>query len=135
MGRRTTKKTAMRNNVSEPCRGEIWQVDLEPIRGSETGKARPVLVISDERLGRLPTRLVVPITGWRSVYGDYVWMTRLEPTPGNGLSKTSAADALQARVASLERFVVRLGILPADDVAEIAASLGLCIRLIGAEDA
>lgn len=124
----------MPTNAPEPRRGEVWQVDMEPTRGSETGKARPVLVISDELLGRLPTRLVVPITGWRPAYEEYVWMTRLEPTPSSGLSKTSAADALQMRVASLERFVTRLGVLPADDIAEIAASLGLCIRLRTAGD-
>lgn len=125
----------MPSNALEPRRGEVWQVDLEPIRGSETGKMRPVLVISDEHLGRLPTRLVVPITGWRPAYGDYVWMTRPELAPGNGVSKTSAADALQMRVSSLERFVARLGVLPADDVVEVTASIGLCIRLRVAGDA
>ncbi len=114
---------------ANPHRGDVWQVDLEPIRGSETGKSRPVVVISDERLGRLPTRLVVPSTGWKPAYRQYLWMTRLEPSSGNGLNKTSAADALQLRVASLERFTTRLGILTSDDVDEIAASIGLCIQL------
>ena len=115
--------------MPEPRRGEVWQVDLEPVRGSETGKSRPAVVISDEQLGRLGTRLVVPITGWKPAYTNYVWMTPLEPTAQNGLTKPSAADALQLRVASVERFTARLGTLPAEDVDEIAASIGICIRL------
>lgn len=117
------------SHLAGPRRGEVWQVDLEPIRGSETGKSRPVLVISDEHLGRLPTRLVVPITGWKPAYESYLWMTRLEASPSSGLTKTSAADALQLRVASLERFISRLGFLAPDDVAEVAASIGICIQL------
>lgn len=91
-----------------PLRGEVWRVDLEPVRGSETGKARPALVISDERYGRLPTRVVVPITGWKPAYRYYVWMTQL-------------------RVAAMDRFEARIGRLSAEDVRQVAASIGLSL--------
>src|SRR5262245_57049436 len=45
-------------------RGEIWVANLNPNRGQEVGKIRPVLVIQDERLleTALPTVLVLPLT-------------------------------------------------------------------------
>lgn len=40
--------------MANPRRGEIWRVDLAPTQGSETGKIRPVVVVGNEQLGRLP---------------------------------------------------------------------------------
>lgn len=45
-------------------RGEIWVANLNPNRGQEIGKIRPVVVIQDESLleTALPTILVLPLT-------------------------------------------------------------------------
>lgn len=45
-------------------RGEVWVAQLEPKRGAEVGKARPVLVVQEDRLtaAGMPTVLVVPLT-------------------------------------------------------------------------
>ncbi|HYU35609.1 MAG TPA: type II toxin-antitoxin system PemK/MazF family toxin [Thermoanaerobaculia bacterium] len=45
-------------------RGEIWVANLNPNRGQEVGKIRPVVVIQDDRLlaTALPTVLVLPLT-------------------------------------------------------------------------
>ena len=111
-----------------PKRGEIWRVDFEPVQGSETGKERPAVVISDERLGRLPVRIVVPITGWNERYRRHLWMTELTPHSDNGLNKPSAADALQVRTVSLERLIERLGTLPPTVLDEIASGIALCVK-------
>lgn len=55
-------------DLFNPVRGEIWRVNFEPVAGSETGKARPAVVVGDERLGRLQVRIVVPVTGWNERY-------------------------------------------------------------------
>ena len=117
----------MRRAVVDPKRGEIWRVDFEPVEGSEIGKLRPV--IGDETLGRLPVRIVVPITGWDTRYQQYPWRTELKANIGTGLSKVSAADALQIRTVSLHRFQEKLGTLPMGIVDEIASSIALCIRV------
>jgi mRNA interferase MazF len=117
----------------DPKRGEVWFADFNPVTGSETGKARPCVVISEDALGRLPVRLVVPVTDWKPAFAGFVWMTPLDPTPGNGLHKESAADALQMRVASVERFQSRWGTLPADTLDAIAASIALCVGYKGEE--
>ncbi len=42
---------------------EIWIADLEPRRGKETGKIRPVLVVQTDLLNRVhPSTLICPIT-------------------------------------------------------------------------
>ncbi|OLP58287.1 pemk protein [Xaviernesmea oryzae] len=43
-------------------RGDIWHVDLEPIKGREQAGSRYVLIVSQASFNRLGTPLVVPIT-------------------------------------------------------------------------
>ena len=109
-------------------RGEIWRVDFDPTEGSEIGKARPAVIIGDERLGKLPVRVVVPVTGWHPRYQNHPWMTRINPDEKNGLTKTSAADALQIRTISLLRFQEMIGVLPSAILDEIAGRIALCVR-------
>jgi mRNA interferase MazF len=47
-----------------PSRGEIWLADLDPPRGTEPGKTRPVLVVQSQALIEAghPSTLVVPLT-------------------------------------------------------------------------
>jgi mRNA interferase MazF len=57
-------------------RWNIFLVNLEPVIGSEQGKTRPVLVISDEAMNQiLPVVNVLPITSLkpgRNVYPNEV---------------------------------------------------------------
>jgi len=45
-------------------RGEIWVANLNPNRGGETGKARPVVIIQDDRItaAGMHTVIAVPLT-------------------------------------------------------------------------
>ena len=45
-------------------RGEVWLASLDPRRGSEPGKTRPVLVVQAQALlnSRHPSTLVIPLT-------------------------------------------------------------------------
>ncbi len=88
---------------------EIWLIDLDPTKGSEIRKTRPAVIVNDNALGRLPLRIIVPITDWNERYSQAIWMIKLLPTPMNGLSKDSAADCFQIRSVSETRFVRKLG--------------------------
>jgi mRNA interferase MazF len=46
-----------------PDRGEIWLADLDPRRGTEPGKTRPVLIVQSQALLEAghPSTLVVPL--------------------------------------------------------------------------
>src|SRR5437879_1818110 len=92
-----------------PQRGEIWLVDFDPAIGAEIRKARPAVVMSVDSIGRLPLRIVVPITDWKSAYSVYAWFVPLPATPGNKLHKESGADAFQVKSVSENRFVSQLG--------------------------
>ena len=112
----------------DPRRGEIWRVDLEPTRGAEMQKTRPAVVLISDRLGRLPLRLIVPLTGWNVGYADLVWMAYVEPSRSNGLTKLSAADAFQTRGAALERFTGRVGVLSDEALARITEALAQTVE-------
>lgn len=91
--------------------GEIWEVDLNPTIGDEINKKRVCLVVNSDAVGILKLRTVVPITGWQDKFTNVVWMTKIEASRENGLTKTSSADAFQVRSLSISRFCRKLGVV------------------------
>ncbi|BAZ13923.1 hypothetical protein NIES4071_57630 [Calothrix sp. NIES-4071] len=110
-------------------RGEIWWVELDPTRGDEIQKTRPVIVISDDGLEGLKLRLVVPITNWKPSFSSILWITKINPSTRNGLSKVSAANPLQTRSVSIERFSHKLGVLEERKLEAVILGLATIIRL------
>ncbi len=82
-------------------RGEVWVVDLDPARGHEQAKARPCLVVSDDRFNRSASGLVVvvPLT---TVDRKIPWHVRVAAGDG-GLRQESWAMVDQVRTVSRER--------------------------------
>ena len=78
-----------------PKRGEIWTVNLDPTVGAEISKKRPALIVSSDAVGKLPIKLIAPITGWHDKFVHSPWHVKIEPSKSNGLSKISSVDALQ----------------------------------------
>jgi len=112
-----------------PKRGEIWKVDFNPTIGAEIQKQRPAVVISSDAIGKLPLRIVAPVTGWKETFENNLWHVRLLPTASNGLQKTSAVDAFQVRSVSTDRFLAALGKITAAELDEITEALGLLIEI------
>ena len=113
--------------VPAPRRGEIWLVDFDPAAGAEIQKIRPAVVISLDTIGRLPLRMVVPITDWKPQYGSYPWFVELPASSTNGLAKDSGADAFQTKSVSAARFVRRLGEVSTVQLDAIASAIALCV--------
>src|SRR6266481_529511 len=90
-----------------PLRGEVWKVNFSPSVGAEIQKVRPAVVLSLDVVGRLPLRIVVPITDWKPAYANFAWFVHLLPDQSNGLTKESGADAFQIKSVSENRFVSR----------------------------
>jgi mRNA interferase MazF len=111
-----------------PKRGEIWLVNLDPSVGAEIKKTRPAIVVSSDVIGKLPLKLVVPATDWKSAFLLNLWHIYLEPNQVNGLSKISAADVLQMRSVDIQRFVRKLGILSEEDSLEVAIAIALIVE-------
>jgi mRNA interferase MazF len=110
-------------------RGEVWLIALDPTVGSEIRKTRPAVIVSDDAVGILPLKVIVPITEWKSRYAAAPWMVRVNRSATNGLNKPSAADALQVRCVSEQRFVRRLGELSPANMLDIEEALALVLRI------
>jgi mRNA interferase MazF len=95
--------------------------------GAEITKIRPAVVISDHRIGKLPLRIVVPVTEWKTNYGTYPWFVKVEPSSSNGLTKTSGVDAFQVKSVSTDRFVIRLGAITDSQADDIASAIAMCV--------
>jgi mRNA interferase MazF len=113
-------------------RGEIVTVSLDPARGSEAGKTRPAVVVSNDAANATATRLgrglitVVPVTSNTArVYPFQV----LLPARQTGLRQDSKAQAEQVRSVTVERVGATVGQLPADLITELDHALRLHLSL------
>ncbi|GIK73554.1 MAG: mRNA interferase PemK [Chloroflexota bacterium] len=106
-------------------RGMVIDVNLEPTQGSETGKVRPcVIVTNDEYNARLPIVQVVPLTGWSEKKAVVKTNVMIAPTAQNGLAKPSIADCLQTRPIDHRHRMVRVrGALDAATMHKIDVAL------------
>ena len=110
-----------------PQRGEIWLIDFEPAVGAEIRKIRPALVINLDTIGRLPLRIVVPLTDWKPHQVRFPWFVKLPATPANGLAKDSGADTFQTKSVAEDRFVRWLGNVTQKQLDEVASAIALCV--------
>ncbi len=60
--------TSLTINPELPKRGEIWLVNFDPTVGAEIKKVRPAVVISSDSVGKLPIKLIAPITDWKTYF-------------------------------------------------------------------
>lgn len=117
--------------MSQLKRGMILDVNLDPTRGSETGKIRPcVIVTNDTYNARVPVIQVVPITAWSESKARIVTNVEVLPSSRNGLSKKSVADCLQtrpidhrARLVKVRGKMEREGMAKIDDALRIVFAL------------
>jgi mRNA interferase MazF len=109
-------------------RGEIWLVNLDPTIGAEIQKTRPAIVINSDLIGKLPLKLVVPLTDWKPYFASNLWHIYVEPTATNGLTKQSAADVFQLRSVDERRFVRQFGVLSTIELQEITIAIAALIE-------
>ena len=111
-----------------PKRGEVWLVNFDPTVGSEIKKTRPAVVVSSDSVGRLPIKLIAPITEWKDHYHSNMWHIEIAPSSSNGLREISAVDVLQLRSVDKQRFVQKLGRVKSDIMEEIVAAIAMVIE-------
>jgi mRNA interferase MazF len=98
--------------------------------GAEIRKERPAVIISNDTIGKLPLKVVIPITEWKEPYAEVPWMVRIKPDKNNGLDKESAADVFQIRSIANERFIKRRGILSTATLEEIVDAINIVISVL-----
>ena len=113
--------------ATPPLRGEVWNVRFDPSVGAEIQKVRPAVVISEDAIGKLPLKIIVPITDWKQAFQNIPWFVHINADSTNGLTKESGADAFQCKSVSTKRFVRRLGRLSANEMEDVASAIGICV--------
>lgn len=113
-------------------RGEIRSVDLDPARGSEARKRRPVVIVSNDAANMTAARLgrgvitVVPLTS--DIERIYPFQVLL-PAAETGLERDSKAQAEQVRSVTVERVGQRVGSVPAALMLQLDEALRLHLAL------
>ena len=113
-------------------RGEVWQVDLDPARGSEANKQRPAVIVSNDRANAAATRLgrgmvtVVPVTS--NIHRIYPFQVLLSAAT-SGLAVDSKAHAEQVSSVAAQRLLRRIGRVSAAELAHLDDALRLHLAL------
>ena len=106
----------------------IFIADLDPVIGSEQGKTRPVLVISEEEINQsLPVVNVLPVTSrkpGRRIYPNEV----LIPVKIGGLYRESIVLCYQIRTLDKRRLIREINIIK-DFEAQQEIIDALCFQL------
>jgi len=115
-------------------RGEIWLADLNPRRGTEPGKTRPVLVVQSQALldVRHPSTLVVPLT---TKLTDNAEPLRIRVEPQGTLGRRSDLLIDQLRAIDNARLIRGpLTTLDAGAVSHVDEALRQVLDLVQAAD-
>jgi len=112
-------------------RGLIIDVNLDLTQGSETGKIRPCVIVTNNVYNeRVPVIQVVPITAWSEKKSRIITNVELLPSSKNGLSKQSIADCLQTRPIDHRFRLVRFrGELTTEEMRKIDEALRIVFAL------
>ncbi|MBC6430076.1 type II toxin-antitoxin system PemK/MazF family toxin [Nostoc sp. HG1] len=113
--------------MTNPTKGEIWLVQLDPSRGQEIQKTRPAVVISSDMLSSIPMRIIIPVPTWQPKFQNRLFMIPIQRTDENGLDSDSAGNVLQVRSVTTERFVRCLGKVSTAVLQELLHALIICI--------
>ncbi|MGH3332595.1 MAG: type II toxin-antitoxin system PemK/MazF family toxin [Nocardioidaceae bacterium] len=113
-------------------RGEIRLTDLEPVRGSETNRRHPGVIVSNDRANAIAGRsgrgvvTVAPVTS--SVARVFAFQALL-PAEETGLRMDSKAQAEQVRSVAVERIGQVVGRVPTHLMVQLDDALRLHLQL------
>lgn len=113
--------------MSNPSRGEVWWVDLNPTRGHEQRGRRPALVVSVDKFNHGPSYMVVlvPITSTNRRIPFHI---EVRPPEGK-LDHTSYLQCDQVRCVSRHRLVSLLGPVYEDTLVQVEDRLRILLGL------
>ena len=103
-------------------------IDLDPTVGAEMNKTRPAVIVNDDQLGKLPLKIIAPVTDWKEHYSMAPWMIAFSPSQQNGLIKKSSIDCFQVRSVSQNRLIRRLGNISFYEILQVQEGI---VKVIG----
>jgi mRNA interferase MazF len=113
--------------MTEPLRGDVWLVSLDPTKGREQAGTRPGLIVSDDGFNRGFADLVIliPITSRARGIRSHVELT----PPEGGLNVSSFAMCEAVRSVSKARLVKRMGVVSAETLKMVEDRLRILLGL------
>ncbi len=100
---------------------EIWLADLEPVKGSEQGNIRPIVIISGNTMNdNFPVVIACPLS---SSIKNFEGCTVLQKTKQNGLSVDSEIITFQVRTISKNRLIKKLGSITQEQLDKLIVGL------------
>ena len=114
-------------NPPEPLRGEVWDLDLDPITGREQAGCRPALVLSVDLFNVGPAELVVvvPITRTQR---KVRWHVPVRP-PEGGLAAESFIQCENVRSVSKRRLKHRRGRMSTETLEQVEDRVRILLGL------
>lgn len=111
-------------------RGEIYFVDLNPIKGREQSGSRPVLVLSSDAINKLPLVVTVVVgTKGENISRDYPTNVRI-PAAESGLTMETVFLCFQIRSLDPSRFPDKAaGVLTDDLMEKVEETVRYCLDL------
>ena len=110
-------------------RGDVYYADLDPVKGHETGKTRPVVVIQND-IGNMysPTTIVAIVTEYSKKKASYPICVTVKK--GKGLKKDSIVNLSQIRTIDKKRLIApRITELSDEVVKKIDEAIKNSLRL------
>lgn len=110
-------------------RGEIWLSNLNPSKGTQPGKIRPVLILQTDLLNETHNSTVVlPITSKVTKGIEYL-RVHLKPSKANGLERDSDILIDQLVAVDNKRLLEKLGKVTHSEMDLIAVNVSIILDL------
>ncbi|MEP7355119.1 MAG: type II toxin-antitoxin system PemK/MazF family toxin [Acidobacteriota bacterium] len=113
--------------MTQPARGEIWDVDLDPVRGREQAGRRPALIASVDPFNEGPADLVIVIPLTRTDR-RIRWHVPVNP-PEGGLAAVSYIKCEDVRSISKARLARKRGGVSSDTMQAVEDRLRILMGL------
>jgi mRNA interferase MazF len=113
--------------MTEPSRGDVWSVELDPIRGHERAGRRPALIVSVDPFNHGPADLVVAIPITSKAKGIPLHVA-ISP-PEGGLKAPSFIKCEDIRSVSKQRLAKFLGQVSPQTMHEVEDRLAVLLGM------
>jgi len=110
-------------------RGQIYQVDWNPARGSEQAGERPGLVIQNDIANAVSGYPVTMVCAVSSKMKGYPSMVQVSPSQENGLTETSEVNTAQIMTIQKDRLGILRGRLSSADMAQVDEKLAYMLSI------